>query len=135
MDLIMRRIGRLDAAVDDGCTEDPVSLQRHGRIRHPAPSGVNYGSGIVLVNYRTAWNPEDVISDSRHACGVPSREISRRARVAWDLRLLVKELMSAVGGYGWQVVLVVVLVLLNAAFSGSEMALISLRESQLQRLE
>ncbi len=45
------------------------------------------------------------------------------------------ELMSAVGGYGWQVVLVVVLVLFNAAFSGSEMALISLRESQLQRLE
>ncbi|GIF12144.1 hemolysin family protein [Actinoplanes teichomyceticus] len=43
--------------------------------------------------------------------------------------------MSAVGGYGWQVVLVVVLVLLNAVFSGSEMALISLRESQLQRLE
>ncbi|WP_430785004.1 hemolysin family protein [Actinoplanes sp. G11-F43] len=43
--------------------------------------------------------------------------------------------MSAVGGYGWQVVLVLVLVLLNAAFSGSEMALISLRESQLQRLE
>jgi putative hemolysin len=43
--------------------------------------------------------------------------------------------MSAVGGYGWQVVLVVVLVLLNAAFAGSEMALISLRESQLQRLE
>jgi putative hemolysin len=40
-----------------------------------------------------------------------------------------------VGGYGWQIVLVVVLVLLNAAFSGSEMALISLRESQLQRLE
>ncbi|MEU4689035.1 hemolysin family protein [Actinoplanes sp. NPDC023714] len=39
------------------------------------------------------------------------------------------------GGYGWQIVLVVVLVLLNAAFSGSEMALISLRESQLQRLE
>jgi putative hemolysin len=49
--------------------------------------------------------------------------------------IFVKELMSAVGGYGWQVVLVVVLVLLNAAFSGSEMALISLRESQLQRLE
>jgi putative hemolysin len=44
-------------------------------------------------------------------------------------------LISAVGGYGWQIVLVVVLVLLNAAFSGSEMALISLRESQLQRLE
>jgi putative hemolysin len=40
-----------------------------------------------------------------------------------------------VGGYGWQIVLVVVLVLLNAAFSGSEMALISLRDSQLQRLE
>ena len=39
------------------------------------------------------------------------------------------------GGYGWQIVLVAVLVLLNAAFSGSEMALISLRESQLQRLE
>ncbi len=39
------------------------------------------------------------------------------------------------GGYGFQVGLVVVLVLLNAAFSGSEMALISLRESQLQRLE
>ncbi|MEU8814221.1 hemolysin family protein [Actinoplanes sp. NPDC048796] len=39
------------------------------------------------------------------------------------------------GGYGWQIVLVVVLVLVNAAFSGSEMALISLRDSQLQRLE
>ncbi|MET0415829.1 MAG: hemolysin family protein [Actinoplanes sp.] len=39
------------------------------------------------------------------------------------------------GSYGWQIVLVIVLVLLNAAFSGSEMALISLRESQLQRLE
>ncbi|GIE98415.1 hemolysin family protein [Paractinoplanes rishiriensis] len=39
------------------------------------------------------------------------------------------------GGYGWQVVLVFVLVLLNAAFAGSEMALISLRDSQLQRLE
>nr|WP_296068276.1 hemolysin family protein [uncultured Actinoplanes sp.] len=39
------------------------------------------------------------------------------------------------GGYGWQIVLVVVLVLLNAAFAGSEMALISLRDSQLQRLE
>ena len=39
------------------------------------------------------------------------------------------------GGYGWQIVLVVVLVLLNAAFSGSEMALITLRDSQLQRLE
>jgi putative hemolysin len=40
-----------------------------------------------------------------------------------------------VSGYGWQVVLVAVLVLLNAAFAGSEMALISLRDSQLQRLE
>ncbi|MGA5300975.1 hemolysin family protein [Nucisporomicrobium flavum] len=39
------------------------------------------------------------------------------------------------GGYGWQVALVVVLVLLNAGFAGSEMALVSLRESQLQRLE
>jgi len=43
--------------------------------------------------------------------------------------------VSALGGYGWQIVLVVVLVLLNAAFAGSEMALISLRDSQLQRLE
>jgi putative hemolysin len=43
--------------------------------------------------------------------------------------------VSAVGGYGWQIVLVVVLVLLNAVFAGSEMALVSLRESQLQRLE
>jgi putative hemolysin len=40
-----------------------------------------------------------------------------------------------VGGYGAQVALVVVLILLNAVFAGSEMALISLRESQLQRLE
>ncbi|WP_433375812.1 hemolysin family protein [Actinoplanes sp. CA-142083] len=39
------------------------------------------------------------------------------------------------GGYGWQLVLVVVLVLLNAVFAGSELALISLRDSQLQRLE
>jgi putative hemolysin len=38
-------------------------------------------------------------------------------------------------GIGGQVVLVLVLVLLNAAFSGSEMALVSLRESQVQRLE
>ena len=42
---------------------------------------------------------------------------------------------AAVGGYGWQIILVVVLVLLNAGFAGSEMALVSLRESQLQRLE
>ena len=42
---------------------------------------------------------------------------------------------SAMGAYGWQIVLVVVLVLLNAAFAGSEMALVSLRDSQLQRLE
>ena len=39
------------------------------------------------------------------------------------------------GGYGWQVVLVAVLVLVNALFAGSEMALVSLRDSQLQRLE
>lgn len=39
------------------------------------------------------------------------------------------------GGYGLQVALVAVLVLINAVFSGSEMALVSLRESQLQRLE
>ena len=31
--------------------------------------------------------------------------------------------------------LVLVLVVLNAAFAGSEMALVSLRESQIQRLE
>ena len=36
---------------------------------------------------------------------------------------------------GFQLALVGVLVLLNAAFAGSEMALVSLRESQLQRLE
>lgn len=40
--------------------------------------------------------------------------------------------MSGIGG---QLLLVLVLVLVNAVFSGSEMALISLRESQLQRLE
>ncbi|OJF14021.1 hemolysin family protein [Couchioplanes caeruleus] len=39
------------------------------------------------------------------------------------------------GGYSWQIALVVILVLLNAVFAGSEMALVSLRESQLQRLE
>ena len=39
------------------------------------------------------------------------------------------------GGYGWQIVLVAVLVLVNAVFAGSEMALVSLRESQVQRLE
>lgn len=38
-------------------------------------------------------------------------------------------------GYWLQVILVVVLVLLNALFSGSELALITLRESQLRRLE
>jgi putative hemolysin len=38
------------------------------------------------------------------------------------------------GGYGGQVALVVVLVLVNAVFAGSEMALVSLRDSQLQRL-
>jgi putative hemolysin len=39
------------------------------------------------------------------------------------------------GGVGGQIVLVLVLVLVNALFSGSEMALVSLRDSQLQRLE
>jgi putative hemolysin len=38
-------------------------------------------------------------------------------------------------GLGGQIVLVLVLVLVNAAFSGSEMALVQLRESQVQRLE
>lgn len=38
-------------------------------------------------------------------------------------------------GYWIQLLLVIVLVLLNAVFAGSELALISLRESQLQRLE
>jgi len=40
-----------------------------------------------------------------------------------------------VDGIGGQIALVLVLVLVNAVFSGSEMALVSLRESQLQRLE
>ncbi|HET9518230.1 MAG TPA: hemolysin family protein [Actinoplanes sp.] len=40
--------------------------------------------------------------------------------------------MSGIGG---QLLLVAVLVLVNAIFAGSEMALVSLRESQLQRLE
>src|SRR3954454_10589392 len=39
------------------------------------------------------------------------------------------------GGVGGEVVLVLVLVLVNAAFSGSEMALVQLRDSQVQRLE
>src|SRR3954447_16269204 len=39
------------------------------------------------------------------------------------------------GGIGGQIVLVLILVLVNAAFSGSEMALVSLRDSQVQRLE
>src|SRR3954447_5495708 len=39
------------------------------------------------------------------------------------------------GGIGGQVVLVLVLVLVNAVFSGSEMALVSLRDSQVQRME
>ena len=38
------------------------------------------------------------------------------------------------GGYAGQVLLVLVLVLLNAVFAGSEMALISLREGQVERL-
>jgi len=40
-----------------------------------------------------------------------------------------------VDGYWLQVALVLVLVLVNAAFAGSEMALVSLRESQVRRLE
>jgi putative hemolysin len=40
-----------------------------------------------------------------------------------------------VDGIGGQVLLVLVLVLVNAAFSGSEMALVSLRDSQIQKLE
>jgi putative hemolysin len=39
------------------------------------------------------------------------------------------------GGVGGEVLLVLVLVLVNAAFSGSEMALVQLRDSQVQRLE
>jgi magnesium and cobalt exporter, CNNM family len=39
------------------------------------------------------------------------------------------------GGTGGEILLVLVLVLVNAAFSGSEMALVQLRESQIQRLE
>jgi putative hemolysin len=42
---------------------------------------------------------------------------------------------DVVGGYGFQIALVLVLVLVNAVFAGSEMALVSLRESQVQRLE
>src|SRR5215213_4531660 len=38
-------------------------------------------------------------------------------------------------GLGFQLGLVALLVLLNAAFAGSELALVSLREGQLQRLE
>jgi putative hemolysin len=40
-----------------------------------------------------------------------------------------------VGGYGTQILLVLVLIFINGALSGSEMALISLRQSQIQRLE
>lgn len=39
------------------------------------------------------------------------------------------------GGYGAQLLLVFVLILVNAGFSGSEMALVSLREAQILRLE
>jgi putative hemolysin len=38
-------------------------------------------------------------------------------------------------GVGWQIGLVLVLMVVNAAFAGSEVALISLREGQLRRLE
>jgi putative hemolysin len=40
-----------------------------------------------------------------------------------------------VSGYWLQIALVLALVLINAAFAGSEMALVSLRESQIRRLE
>jgi len=40
-----------------------------------------------------------------------------------------------VSGYGAQILLVLILMLINGSLSGSEMALISLRESQIQRLE
>jgi putative hemolysin len=40
-----------------------------------------------------------------------------------------------VGGYWLQIALVLVLMLVNAVFAGSEMALVSLRESQIRRLE
>jgi putative hemolysin len=43
--------------------------------------------------------------------------------------------VNVVGGYGFQIALVFVLVLINAVFAGSEMALVSLRESQVRRLE
>ncbi|MGH2603144.1 MAG: hemolysin family protein, partial [Dehalococcoidia bacterium] len=39
------------------------------------------------------------------------------------------------GGYGIQILLVFVLILINGALAGSEMALVSLRESQIHRLE
>src|SRR5690625_400501 len=42
---------------------------------------------------------------------------------------------SPMEGYGTQIVLVLVLVVLNALFAGSEIALITLREGQLKRLE
>ncbi|MFC0528759.1 hemolysin family protein [Phytohabitans kaempferiae] len=42
---------------------------------------------------------------------------------------------AVVDGYWLQVALVLVLVFVNAAFAGSEMALVSLRESQIRRLE
>jgi putative hemolysin len=38
------------------------------------------------------------------------------------------------GSHGWQLALIVGLVVVNAAFSGSEMALLSLRDGHLQRL-
>ena len=43
--------------------------------------------------------------------------------------------MTGMGGYSFNIVLVGVLILLNAVFSGSEIALISLREGQLKQLE
>jgi putative hemolysin len=47
----------------------------------------------------------------------------------------MKRVWSVVGGSGFRIALVLVLVLVNAVFAGSEMALVSLRESQVRRLE
>src|SRR6476469_3414449 len=42
---------------------------------------------------------------------------------------------QSVDGYGLQLLLVAILIAINAVFSGSEIALVSLREHQLERLE
>jgi putative hemolysin len=46
-----------------------------------------------------------------------------------------EDINAAVDGYWFQIALVLILVLINAVFAGSEMALVSLRESQIRRLE